>query len=275
MMVARIKTKKEAKHGETALSIQRSSPADSPSCLEQAADLKGPEREWFGKAIEALNGEGIPFLFAGAFGLYHYTGLWRGTKDLDVLILPEHRERAIRAVTGTGLGDLYDQEPYDREWIFRSTRDGVIVDLIWQLANKVDALDQSWMDRGLSTQFLGMPIRVVSAADLCWMKLFVFQRGRCDWPDIINVIRGTGGRLDWDHLLAEVGPHWRLLCALTDIFDWLCPSERSFIPRAFRLELEDRRRKDLDGSESCHPDLFDSRPWLTRPGAGCSSGLAA
>jgi len=236
--------------------------------VETWADLKEDERRWFREAIGALNAAGVPYLLAGAFGLFHYTGLWRGTKDLDVVVLPEDRHRAIDAVLRAGLHDLYDQEPYDREWIFRSTREGVIVDLIWQFANKADRIDPAWVERASKGELLGMPVRVASAADLCWMKLFVFQRGRCDWPDIINVIRGTGGRLDWGVLLAQTGPHWRLLCALTDIFDWLCPSERRFIPRSFRRALEERRRLDGDAGEDCHPDLFDSRPWLTRPCAG-------
>lgn len=230
--------------------------------------LRPEERRWFTRAIEALNRERVPFLMAGAFGLYHYTGFWRNTKDLDVLVLPEDREAAIEAVCGAGLRDLFPDEPYDRDWIFRSTSDGVIVDLIWRLANKADDVAPAWFDRASEGEFMGLPVRFVSAADLCWMKLFVFQRLRCDWPDIINVIRGSRGRLDWDHLLREVGPHWRLLCALVDIYDWLCPAERAFIPPSFRDRLETRRRSDSDAVEECRRDLFDSRPWLTDPGAG-------
>lgn len=238
--------------------------------MEAVTGIRAPEREWFTRALQAFNREDVPFMLAGAFGLYQYSGFWRGTKDLDVVVLPEHRERAIAAVEGAGLHDLFPKEPYDREWIFRSTRDGVIVDLIWRLANKADDVDPAWFDRAIRCEFLGEPALVVSAADLCWMKLFVFQRERCDWPDLINVIRGTRGNLDWKHLLREVGPHWRLLCALTDIYDWLCPSEQHFIPAEFRQSLEALRRANIDAGE-CRRDLFDSRPWLTEPGAGLTS----
>ena len=102
------------------------------------------------------------------------------------------------------------------------------------------------------------------------MKLFVFQRNRCDWPDIMNVIRGTRGNLNWHHLLTQVGPHWRLLCALIEIFDWVCPGDRHYVPDWFRAELERRRRSDTqtDREAECRNDLFDTRPWLTAPGAG-------
>jgi hypothetical protein len=230
--------------------------------------LRPEERRWFPRVLRALHQEGVPFMLAGAFALYYHTGFWRGTKDLDVLVLPEHREQAIEAVEGAGLRDMFAEEPYDREWIFRSRRDGVIVDLIWRMANYSDDVSPEWIARSTPAEFLGVPVRVVNPADLCWMKLFVFQRLRCDWPDIINIIRGTQGDLDWNLLLREVGPHWRLLCALVDIYDWLCPPERAFIPPTFRAELEARRRSHADADPECRKDLFDTRPWLTGPGAG-------
>jgi hypothetical protein len=209
-------------------------------------------------------------LQAGAFGLYHYTGFWRGTRDMDFALLPEERAMAIRAVLDAGFEDMYPREPYDRDWIFRSYREGVIVDLIWQLANKEDRIDEGWFDRAEPAEYFGMPVSVVSAADMCWMKLFVFQWRRCDWPDIINVIRGTRGQLDWAHLLEKAGPHWRLLSALVNIYDWLCPPERTFIPGWFRAALDERQRLFPPDADSCERrrDLFDSRPWLTKPGAG-------
>lgn len=234
---------------------------------EVVADLTPQQRKWFPRALQALHREGVPFLMAGGFGLHHHTGYWTGGKDIDVLVLPQHREAAIEAITHAGFHDLFREEPYDREWIYRSVRQGVIVDLIWRLANKEDDIDEAWFERSAEGEVLGLPVRIVSAADMCWMKLFVFQRKRCDWPDLINIIRGTQGRLDWDHLLKEVGFHWRLLCALVNIFDWLCPPERHFIPREFREKLEDYRRRDLDAHDQCRNNLFDSRPWLAKPGA--------
>jgi hypothetical protein len=230
------------------------------------------ERTGFFQVIRAMKKAEVPFLVAGAFGVFHHTGFWRGTKDMDLLILPDHRERAIKVLCQAGLDDMFDQEWYDREWIFRSTRNGLIVDLIWRLANKVGDVDPGWFERGSSGHFFEVPVRYVSAADLCWMKLFVFQRLRCDWPDLLNVIRGTGGNLDWDHLLRQSGPHWRLLSGLVEIYDWLCPPERHFIPSHFRRALEERHLANGDEGTPCRPELFDWRPWLTGPKAGHSQG---
>ncbi len=244
---------------------------NDPCLVDVEQELPEKQKRWFHRGMRALSEAGVPFLVAGAFGLYHHTGFWRGTKDFDVLVLPEYREDAIEAISNAGLKDYFDKEPYDREWIFRGERDGVIMDLIWQLANKEDDIDPRWYDRATPGELFGMPVRFVSAADMCWMKLFVFQRSRCDWPDIINIIRGTRGNLDWDHLVNKVGRHWRLLCALTNIFDWLCPPERRFIPEHFRAKLRQRLRDDTDRDHECRHDLFDTRPWLTLPGAASSA----
>jgi hypothetical protein len=237
--------------------------------VEHIEHLLTPEqRSWFMRGLQALRAEGVPFLLAGAIGLYHHTGFWRGTKDIDVLVLTEHREIAIEALCNAGFQDLFDDQPYDREWIFRAVHDGAIVDLIWRLANYEDDVDPGWFVRSVPGEYFGVPVRIVSAADMCWMKLFVFQLQRCDWPDIINVIRGTKGNLDWDALLKQVGPHWRLLCALVEIYDWLCPPEREFIPGHFRQALEELRKTNADADHRCRKNLFDSRPWLAPPGAG-------
>jgi len=240
-----------------------------------ADQLRPEECEWFPRAVQALVREDVPFLMAGGFGLYHYTGFWRGTKDIDVLVLPQDREAAIQVIQAVGYRDMYDEEPYDREWIFRGIRNGVIFDIIWQLANKEDDIDRGWFARSVPASFLGAPVQVVSPADLCWMKLFVFQRKRCDWPDIINIIRGTQGNLDWARLLKQVGPHWRLLVALVEIYDWLCPTDRPFIPASFRDALEDLRRRNADRDRACRHDLFDTRPWLTAPGAGHTESVVS
>jgi hypothetical protein len=239
-----------------------------PELTEGIAELfTTDERAWFSRALDALREREIPFVIAGAFGVYHYTGFWRGTKDLDVLILEEHRQDAVAAACSTGLCDMLEKEPYDPGWIFRATRDDLIVDLIWRLPNGVGKVERDWMQRASPARFLGAPVGVTSAADLIWMKLFVLQRERCDWPDIVNIIRGTEGRLDWEHLLGRVGPHAGLLQAALTLYDWLCPGERSFIPEGIRERLHEMSLNRGSVNGACRNDLLDSRPWFAAAGA--------
>ncbi|MDD5207628.1 MAG: hypothetical protein PHS17_19515, partial [Desulfobacterales bacterium] len=45
----------------------------------------------------------IPFILAGAFALYAYTGIQRNTKDLDVFLPAEHVRPALPALNAKGL----------------------------------------------------------------------------------------------------------------------------------------------------------------------------
>src|SRR5512142_3110926 len=96
-----------------------------------------PEAEWsvYREVIEGIRREGIPFAVGGAFSLATYTGFWRNTKDLDIYVLPEDRERTIALLTRLGMRDYFETVPYDRWWIYRATRDDTIVDVIWAMAN--------------------------------------------------------------------------------------------------------------------------------------------
>src|SRR5688572_22073243 len=100
-------------------------------------ELISPE-EWsiYQLAMQAVRSAKIPFLVGGAFALAVYTGRWRSTKDIDLIVHPVDRDRAIDALTGAGFKDYYEQAPYDRGWIYRSTRENYIVDVIWRMANR-------------------------------------------------------------------------------------------------------------------------------------------
>src|SRR5687768_14927697 len=188
--------------------LQRRHPTmTEPELTEGTAELSDEERACFLETMAALREREVPFLIAGAYGVLFHTGFWRGTKDLDLLVLPEHRDLAVQAVASTGMRDMLETEPYDPAWIYRSRLGDVIVDVIWQLPNRVGAIEADWFERAAPARLLGTPVQVVSAADLIWMKLFVFQRDRCDWPDVLNVIRGTSGGVDWDCLVHRLGPH--------------------------------------------------------------------
>src|SRR2546421_393058 len=83
-------------------------------------------------------------------------------------------------------------------------------------------------------EFAGVPTWFASAEDLIWLKAFIVQRERCDWPDILNLIAAAEGRLDWRALLERFGPHWILLQSIIHLFDWTCPQHFGYVPIALR-----------------------------------------
>ena len=61
-------------------------------------ELSPEEKDLFARVIRGLKARRVPFLVAGAFGVYHYTGCWRNTKDMDVLVTMDQFPAAIEVV---------------------------------------------------------------------------------------------------------------------------------------------------------------------------------
>jgi hypothetical protein len=197
------------------------------------APIPPVQAEVYRRVIAAARERGIPFAVGGAFGFGTYTGAWRNTKDLDLYILPRDREAMISVLTEAGLADYYDRLAYDRRWIYRSFADDTIVDAIWAMANQRTQVDEAWLTRGHELELDGERVRALPAEELLWAKLYVVQRDRCDWPDVLNLIGATGATLDWEHLLARIGSDVPVLRGVLSLFHWIAPGSRENCPNGF------------------------------------------
>jgi hypothetical protein len=93
--------------------------------------------------------------------------------------------------------------------------------------------------------------------------LYVLQKDRCDWPDIINLVYATGPALDWDHLLNRVKSDRALVEGLMSVFAWLFPERAAEIPETVRRELRmPELRAGAERSSRERVSLLDSRPWF-------------
>jgi hypothetical protein len=224
--------------------------------------------------LTAANERGIPYVLGGGHAVSQHGGPWRNTKDLDLFLPPEDRQAMIDCLSAMGFADYYSVWPYDREWIYRAHKGNKIVDLIWQSANKISHVDPSWRERAAPGELAGVPTWFASVEDLIWLKAFIVQRERCDWPDILNLIAAAEGRLDWEALLVRFGPHWVLLQSIIHLFDWTCPQHSDYIPLPLRRELWRRLRDrqqgmdEADEANGCRWQLLDSRPWFVDAGEG-------
>lgn len=223
----------------------------------------GPsESQWpiYCAVIQQARARGIQYAIGGGLAVEAYTIHRVSTKDIDLYVTPEDRDAMIEVVTECGLGDYYEVHPYDRNWIYRSYSGEVIVDIIWSMPNQRTQVDAEWLNRGRHIDIHGLRLRVLPPEELIWAKLYVLQRDRCDWPDILNLIHATAPELDWDHLLDRVGDDAPLLDAVLTIFQWLCPQRSAQLPR----HLKERLRSNHCGGvpEKFRADLLDTRPWF-------------
>src|SRR4051794_13848521 len=214
--------------------------------------------------LDRLAEEQMPFALGGGLAVGVYTGIGRHTKDLDLYILPEDRHRAKHIATDCGLADYYETKPYNREWIYRAHDGTVIVDAIWSMANKRAEVDWAWLDGGPLIRMFNQEFRVIPPEELIWSKLYVMQRDRCDWPDILNLMSATGPWLDWNHLLRRVEGDLPLVKGLVSVFAWVSPERARELPAWVwqKLDLEEPLAvPDPEGRPS-RPDLLDTRPWF-------------
>jgi hypothetical protein len=244
--------------------------ADGQSQLSHRL-LTWPERipadQWliYQRVIEMAQAQGIRFALGGAFALATYTGYWRNTKDLDLYVLPQDRDVMIDLVTRAGLCDYHDQLPYDRGWIYRSVCEGVIVDVIWAMANRRAQVDEAWLTRGPVVSMRGVHVHVVPVEEMIWAKIYILYRERCDWPDVFNMIYTTGTTLDWGYLLDRVGEDVALVRGVLSVFTWLCPGRAQALPSWLwqRLHLPEPQPGAAPEVDRHHVNLLDPRPWFS------------
>jgi hypothetical protein len=227
-----------------------------------------PDSQWtiYQEVIQQARSLGIQFAFGGAFATAVYTGELRNTKDFDFYILPAERDAMVRAITRAGLEDHFDRLRYDRSWIYRASLDDVIVDVIWAMANHRAEVDQHWLDRGQTVLMRGVTLRAIPIEELIWSKLYVLQRERCDWTDVLNLIDAQVDSIDWVWLLDRLDEDAPLLGGALSVYCWLAADRAHLIPSPIRQRL---RLDPLEGPAGrdlaqARANLLDSRPWFTR-----------
>jgi Nucleotidyl transferase of unknown function (DUF2204) len=227
-----------------------------------------PDREWsvYRRVIQEAHKAGIPVAFGGAFATAVYTGQLRNTKDLDIYLLPEDRDRMREVIGRAGLHDLFDQLPYDRSWIYRGSTGDVIVDAIWAMANQRAQVDARWLSHGPEVTIRGERLRAIPIEELIWAKLYIVQRARCDWIDILNLIDAQTISIDWEHLSTRLEADVPLLAGALSVFGWLAPDRAQHIPQPIRKRLGLKLPPpggDPDLTRR-RANLLDSRHWFTR-----------
>lgn len=219
------------------------------------------QKDTYVEALRTLDSRGVNYMLGGAIAVHHYTGWWRATHDLDVYTTRDQVESAATALEDMGFRDIGEQAPGDREWIYHAAKGDVIIDIIWRFANYIDYVSPDWQTRAPRGEFLGVETAFLPLEELMWIKLYVINRHRCDWPDLMRIIRAQCSAIDWRRLLTLVGDDWLLLAGLIDVFDWQFPRSVGCVPAFVRGELVERRGWYIaDPPDVDRQHLLD--PWL-------------
>jgi predicted nucleotidyltransferase len=191
------------------------------------------QRALFREILELLEKKGTAFCVAGAFALREHTGICRDTKDLDLFLTPTNAALALRHLRKKG----FECEVCDPVWLYKAHRDEFFVDLITGMSNATILVDDSWIENAKSACVEGVQTRVLAAEELVASKLFIARRERFDGADVVHVIYGTRGKLNWQRILQLVGEHWEMLLWALVLFRYCYPAQTHYAPKEVWSDL--------------------------------------
>jgi hypothetical protein len=190
------------------------------------------EEAWkpYAEFINAAEERGLRYCLGGGIAYSAYSYRKRPSKDVDLFIDQTELERYHDLLKERGFTDYFEHEAYDRSWLYRGFRDGVILDLIWSLPNHRMRVDEEWFTVGRHIFLHGKELPLIPIVELIRSKIYVLQTDRCDWPDLINVLYQEIDNIPWDVLVDKMWPDELLLAGLLSVFIWLRPEYADRIP---------------------------------------------
>jgi hypothetical protein len=212
-----------------------------PVCSSEPPTFSPEQQQLFHEVLTFMNDKGIPYVVSGTFALHEHTGIWRQTKDLDLFVTPGNMRRALQLFREAG----YDTWVKDPVWLGKVMRSNYYVDLITGMSNAVIQVDQRWIDRGVPSEVLGVPAKVLGAEELMASKIFVVRRERFDGADVVHIIYAMRDMLDWERVFRLVGEHWEMLLWSLIFYRYIYPRHANEVPRWVWHDLLAKFERDL------------------------------
>jgi hypothetical protein len=191
--------------------------------------------------VRGLLQANVPFAISGGFAFHHHTGIWRTTKDLDLVTPPDAVPRAFEILVQEGF-ETYVQDPV---WLAKARRGDYFVDLITGVGNATLAVEQSWIERAREAEVLGIRCKVLSAEEMIASKLFVTRRERFDGADIAHLLKACARSLDWGRLRKLTELHWQMLYWELVLFAYIYPAHTDDVPAQVWNELIERFQRSV------------------------------
>ena len=211
------------------------------------------QEELYRDVLRLMNRREIPYAVSGAFALQKHTGIWRDTKDLDLFLSATDATRALSFLAEAGL----ETEIRDPLWLAKAHRGDYFVDLISGMSNAIVRVERSWIERSLPCTIFDVETRVLAAEELFASKLFVLFRERFDGADMVHIIYGTRGKLDWQRILQLVGDHRDLLFSTLLLFRYVYPQSVNLVPRGVWQMLAAELGQSPNGQPEFRGTLLD------------------
>jgi hypothetical protein len=191
------------------------------------------------EALRALEASPVPFLVAGAYAFFAYTGIYRDTKDLDLFLRARDLPHAFHVLEANG----FRTELTDPGWIGKAWRGPWYVDLIFSSGNGVAVVDDAWFTHARPGQVMGLGLWLAPPEEMIWSKSFVLERERYDGADVNHLLHACAADMDWDRLLSRFDRYGEILLSHLLLFRFAYPGARDQVP-GWVLEELFRRAAD-------------------------------
>ncbi|TYR36484.1 hypothetical protein FXV77_08205 [Sphingobacterium phlebotomi] len=204
---------------------------------------KQESEAFYRDSLQLLLNSECEFMLGGAFAMFHYTGIFRDTKDLDIFCKSSEYPKILKYFAAQG----YETQLTDARWLAKVFHGEYFIDIIFDTVNNICTVDDSWHQRASKGTFAGIPVQFIPVEELIWCKIYVQNRERNDNADINHILLKYGKNVNWELLLQRLSPHWHLLLAQILTFQFVYPADyRDIIPKWLFDELMARAAEQYD-----------------------------
>jgi hypothetical protein len=210
----------------------------------------------YAAALLGLSRSQVPFLVEGTYAFAHYTGIARPTKDLDLFVLREDRDRLLEALEGLG----WTTQVAFPHWLAKARRGAQSIDVIHGAGNGIAMVDGEWFAHARPGPVLGVATRLTPPEEMIWSKSFVMEKYRFDGADVAHLLLRQGSILDWTRVVRRFGRHWRVLYAHLVLFEFIYPGHKVVPPSL----LQALSRRLVEEGDSRRPEAVCQGVLLSR-----------
>ncbi len=203
---------------------------------EKRPVLTPEQRRTYKKALQVLNASAVNYAVGAAFARYAYTNIWRQTKDLDIFIHPEDLKAAMSALEKAD----FKTEIKEEHWLAKAWKDGYFIDLIFGTGHGQLPIDDRSFVGSKKAEVLGVEVNLIPVEEMIASAAYIAGRNRFDGPEVVHLIQGTKGKLDWQRILDRLGDNKELLFWHLILFDFVYPGHANYLPHELMVELFER-----------------------------------
>ncbi|HEV2755220.1 MAG TPA: nucleotidyltransferase [Actinomycetota bacterium] len=155
-------------------------------------------KEVFRDVVARLEDAGFDYAVGGGLSTDHWTGGTRTIGDVDLVIREEDAGGILEVLAGAG----YETAEMDRSWLHKAFKDGVTIDLMFELKNGV-RFDDEFREHRKRGELFGTVAWVIAPEDQVASLTGTLSRETLGghWYNVVDIM--SNNDLDWDYLVAR------------------------------------------------------------------------